>query len=494
MNNFSINGAFISAGTQLGSALNDILNADDIVPGSAPGYATCKLLYVAHILGAKIVEGPVKLAQSKKRVISIENAPPEALKIFEATRTKLRADYFVRNTMYLNRIYGTATLGCGFIDKDNTQPLDLNVVHKEEIYFVAFDSLNTSGSGVLDINPNSPGFLLPAANSSIAGKPWGRGHLITIQNGPPLYLEWSPSAYSFGGRSVFVACLYPMKSFIQTMICDDMVTRKAGLLVAFMKATGSIVNALQQAAASIKRFLLKSGATGEVLGVTTEDRIESLDLQNIDKAMVTARSNIIKNIATAVPMPARLIEQEAFAEGFGEGVEDTKEIIRYTEEIRGEMQPLYDFTDTICQHVAWSPEFLETLRAKYPEIYSRRSDAEMFYSLKNNFKATWPNLLEEPESEKAKQDKVRVEGMLEIVNTLRPMANENGQRALVQFVADNIGEYVALFPVPLSIDPDDFMERPPQPGELGAAPGEAADPEETAEPEKGKGRSLKAVK
>jgi hypothetical protein len=491
MSNFVVNGAFVSCSTPLGSALNDILKADDIVPGSQPGYATCKLLYVSHPLGSKIVEAPVKLAVSKKRIVTVEDAPTEVVKAFEDTRKKLRADYFVRNTMYLNRIYGTATLACGFIDKDNSQPLDLNTIHKEEVYFVAFDSLNTSGSGILDINPNSPGFLLPKKDFAIAGKPWGRGHTVTIQNGPPIYLEWSASAYSFGGRSVFVACLFQLKSFIQTMITDDMVSRKAGLLVAFMKATGSIVNALQQAAASIKRFLLKQGGTGEVLGVTSEDKIESLDLQNIDKAMITARSNIIDNIASAVPMPARLLKQEAFAEGFGEGEEDTKEVIRASDEIREEMQPLYDFSDTICMHVAWNPEFIQTLRAKYPEIYTGRSDADIFYSLKNNYKAAWPNLLEEPESEKAKQDKVKCEGLVAILQELRSMANENGQQALVEWVAGNIGEYTSLFPIPLSIDPADFTRQSPDPGELDA--GSEADPDATAEPEPTR-KGLKAVK
>ena len=40
----------------VGSSLQQILEADDIVPGSSPSYELCKLIYTYHTLGAKIVE------------------------------------------------------------------------------------------------------------------------------------------------------------------------------------------------------------------------------------------------------------------------------------------------------------------------------------------------------------------------------------------------------------------------------------------------------
>jgi hypothetical protein len=204
-----------------------------------------------------------------------------------------------------------------------------------------------------------------------------------------------------------------------------------------------------------------------------------------------ARTNIIKNIATAVPMPAKILEQEAFAQSLGgDGQEDTKDIVRYISEVRDDMEPLYTFTDPIAQRVAWSPEFMEAMRSKYPEVFSGKSDNEMFYSWANAFKATWPSLLEEPESEKAKVEKVKVEGALAILDSLKSMANENGQKALVNFLMGNVNAWRNLFPVPMDLDPDDFTRQMPEPGEMGAL---GADPEETSEPEKGK-PSLKAVK
>jgi hypothetical protein len=73
-------------GSQLSSALMDILVADDIVPGSEPSYQLCKTVYAFHPLGGKIVDAPIALAMSQKRKISIPNSPEERVReAFERT-------------------------------------------------------------------------------------------------------------------------------------------------------------------------------------------------------------------------------------------------------------------------------------------------------------------------------------------------------------------------------------------------------------------------
>jgi hypothetical protein len=450
----------VPTATECGEGLNEILMGGDILPGDTPSYQLCKTIYLFHPLGGKIVEQPVKMAQSQERLITIEDSPGEEVKeAFEQARKDIRADYYIRGCAFTARIYGVGTLACGTIGQSPEQPLQMEKLHSQRPYLVVMDALNTAGSIVLNQNPNDPMFQ-KVQGVAVSGVPWHQSRACVLFNEQPVYLSYTSSAFGFSGRSVFQRALYPLKSFIRTMITDDMVAQKAGLLIVFMKAAGSVVNALQQAAANLKRFLLKIAGTGEVLSVGHEDRVESVDMQNIDKSLIAARSNIIKNIATAVPMPAQIIEQESFAEGFGEGTEDTKNIVRFVNEVRDELQPLYTFTDAICQRLAWTPQFIQAMRTKYKELYRGKSDDEIFYAWKNKFKATWPNLLEEPESEKSKQEKVKLEGLVEIYQALASSADESNKAALAEWVQANCNEYRNLFPVPMAIDPDGMVEEP----------------------------------
>ena len=76
----------------------------------------------------------------------------------------------------------------------------------------------------------------------------------------------------------------------------------------------------------------------------------------------TARKNILENIALSSDMPAKLLNNETFAEGFGEGTEDAKVVAQYIDRIRTKMQPLYDFFDRIVMYRAWNPDFYKTMK------------------------------------------------------------------------------------------------------------------------------------
>ncbi len=73
----------LSIGQGLTTSLMQLLQAEDIVPGSAPSYETCKALYVYHPLGSKMADAPINMAQSQKREIEIPDAPPELVDEFE---------------------------------------------------------------------------------------------------------------------------------------------------------------------------------------------------------------------------------------------------------------------------------------------------------------------------------------------------------------------------------------------------------------------------
>ena len=51
-------------------------------------------------------------------------------------------------------------------------------------------------------------------------------------------------------------------------------------------------------------------------------------------------------------MPAILLNSETFTRGFGEGTEDAKAVAQYIDDVRKDLQPLYDFFVRIVQYRA----------------------------------------------------------------------------------------------------------------------------------------------
>jgi hypothetical protein len=183
-----------------------------------------------------------------------------------------------------------------------------------------------------------------------------------------------------------------------------------------------------------------------------------------DTAMTTARTNILRNIATAADMPAKIIEQESFAEGFGEGQEDTKNIVRYVNGVRKEMEPLYDFMDKIVQHRAWNVTFFESIVSAYPELYAGKDYKTVFYEWVEAFKAEWPNLLEEPESEQSKMEKVKLEGLVSVYDALSANADPENKARLAEWLMENVNEFKKLFKVGLDLDTEALAAyEPPHP-------------------------------
>lgn len=446
--------AFLGVTNSTPSALLDLLASDDILPGSAPSYQVCKTIYTYHPLGATMAEEPCRLAQSQKREIKIPGGPEEDLiEAFEKEWNKtgqIGADTIIKNAMSLSRVYGVASIAAVTPDVDTKDPLDLDQIYNVDLHYNVLDPLNTAGSLVLDQDPNSPDFQKPKYIEA-GGKHYHPSRTAIVMNEQPVYIEWTNSAFGYVGRSVYQRALYPLKSYIQSMITDNAVTEKAGLLVAKLKAPGAVIDQRTRSFFGFKRDQIKGGKTGNVLSIGETESIESLDLKNVKDAAEFARNNILKNIATAANMPASLINKETLTEGFGEGSEDAKQIARYIDGFREEMHPLYAWFDNIVMRRAWSPEFYETLQAKYDDLKKVPYETA-FYQWKNAFTATWPNLLEEPDSEKVKVDDTVTKAAIATFEVLAPTLDPVNKAAAAVWLADVINSRNFMFSQPLELD------------------------------------------
>ena len=433
--------SFIST-SPLGTALNRILSADEIVIGSQPSYQLCKDIYIYHPLGAKMAEAPVSLAQSQDREISVPNAPEEAVEAFLKEWEDLEASRYIFNTNVQARIYGLTSLVIGTVGADQSQPVDLKDLWKQKIYFNVFDPLNTSGL-IVDQDPNSPTFQ-KHGDIVCQGTRYHRSRTLTVQNEESLYIAWSDAAFSFSGRSVYLRALYPLKSFLNSMRTDDLVLRKAGVFIAKQKAPGTIVDRVMQTLWGIKRAILKQSEIDNVISIGIEEDVSTLNMQNVQVYDI-ARNNVIKNIATADNMPAKLLTQEAFVEGFGEGTEDAKAVAQYADRFRIKMAPIYRWFDVICMYRAWNEEWYETIRERHPEEYGDVPYSVAFYAWKNAFKATWPSLLKEPPSELVQVDDVKLKAAIALVQVLSPLLDPVNGARLIQTIYDNLNSHELLF-------------------------------------------------
>jgi hypothetical protein len=458
--------AVLSVGGNVPSQLMELLSCDGIQPGSPPSYETCKTIYSYHPMGAKMAEAPIEEAQSQEREITIPGAPEDDLKqAFNNEWAKIGrtgADEIIKNFMTMKRVYGISSLAYGSPDIPTNEPMPLDKLHELEIYFNILDPLNTAGSLVLNQDPNAPDFQKPQF-LRVAGHDYHPSRAVIALNEAPVYIEWTNSAFGFVGRSVYQRALYPMKSYIQTMIMDNAIAEKAALLVWKMESPGSIIDKVALAFGGLKRSFLKGARTGNVLSIGLNENIESVDLKNLRDAAEFARNNILKNMATAAKMPAVMLNEETLAEGFGEGTEDAKRIARFISRIRIEMGPAYDFMDRIVMRRAWSPEFYRSMQRKYSDYQSMPYETA-FTQWQNAFTATWPNLLVEPDSEKIKTEDVITKAAIACVEVMLPELDPENKAIAIEWLATVMGERKLMFSAPLQIDFDALRAyEPPAP-------------------------------
>ncbi|HAH1466601.1 DUF1073 domain-containing protein [Escherichia coli] len=443
-----------------------LLDSDDIQPGMSAGYQTCKTIYLFHPLGGKMVDRPIKMAMNESRTVHISQAygiEQRLREAFEREWKALGADKHIANAARISRIYGVSAIAMLVDNQEPSSAVDYRTLYKHNVTFNILDPLNTAGSIVLNQDPNAQDFQ-KVDGIRVAGKPYHKSRCVVQQNEDPIYLAYNSAAFGFTGRSVYQRALFPLKSFIQTMRTDDMVSVKGGLLVTKIQGPSSVVNNMMQKLSGIKRMMLKRGKTGEVLQIGANDSIESIDLSNLEKPLDSSRNHILENIAAAADMPAIILNSETFAQGFGEGTEDARSVAVYIDNIREWLEPLYDYFIRICQYRAWSIEFFNSLRADFPEL--KNTYSLYFSSWINNFEYRWPSSLKEPESEKVKVDEIRFKAIVSMLEVLLPQVNtdDENRALLIEWAQTNANANESLFPQRLDLDIDSLKaNRPEQP-------------------------------
>ncbi|WP_337049969.1 anti-CBASS protein Acb1 family protein [Serratia fonticola] len=448
--------ATLSVDTGIDANLSRLLMENDsIEPGDHAGYELCKQLWEFHPLGGKLVEKPITMALFKPRTNTVEGDEDKRLvTAFEDAWKRLDVTAKISNLFFVTRCYGAAVLAIGN-RKDGSKTdaaLELWGLEEDDVFINIFDPLNAAGSMGTTQDPNTAEFQQPNRHIRVAGETWHPSRTLRLFNGAPIYLSFQSSAFGYTGRSVFQRVVYPMKSFLQTMVTDNMVSNKAGVLVAKISQKNSVASAISAFALKVKRGMLKVSATENVISIGDGDSIESLDLQNVDKALTVSRDNIISNIAAGSDIPANLIKDEAFAIGFSDGTEDSKSVAQYIDSVRQKIDPVILFFERIVQHIAWSEAFFVTMQTDYPELYAGKSYKEVFYQWQQTFTSEWPPLMESPPETVQKSEGEVVKQVVELFNALAPRLDPANAATLVECIAEAVNRLSAFKDSPLVLD------------------------------------------
>lgn len=445
-----------------------VIMEENILPGHAPSYELCKLLYTSHPLGAKIAHMPIEMALGEERDIRVDAAvDDEPAKEFIHQWEIHGCDDIIARVGTKARIYGFAAMVFGAVDPVTGEPIPadkpipLNRLHELDVYFNVVDPLNTAGSVTLCQNPNDPDFLKSPAALSVNGTTYTKGRFVTLMNEGPEYLDYESSAYGYSGRSSFRRCVYPLRSYLETQIANNQVAHKAGVLIAKIKQASSTANRMMQVFSTLKAEKLRISGNENVITIGESEDVSSLNLQNVDSSLHGVRQSILEDIAAAASMPAQILKAETLAQGFGEGTEDAKQIAQYVTRLRRWLRPVYGFCDAVTMRRAWNPAFIRSVKGKNPEEYGDKSEETIFREWRDSFTAQWPADNRDVEAFEMTEKRFRI--LLDTAQILYPAVQNDpaSMAGLLEFVQTNInntGE--TLFAGELNIDTDAIHAMP----------------------------------
>lgn len=446
----------------IGTQLVSILLTDSIIPGASPSYEACKTIYAYHPLGRKMVEKPLEKMFSQDRRYSFPEHIPIADELILRFRNEYRrlggigADTIAYRILVLSRMYGVGTLSVGTKESMWDDPMDMATLYKQELNFNMLDPLNTAGSLVLQQDPTAADFLQPQ-------QVWAAGTKIhptrsaVIIHEQPIWIEWTDSAFGFIGRSIYQRALFPLKSYIYSMLADNETQRKLMLLVAKMESPGSVMDKRVFNFFGLRRRQLKDSATGNILSIGVDESIETLDMTNVDKAGNYSRTNIIRNIAASAGMPATFLLDERLAEGFGEGSEDAIQQANYIDGLRKSSRGIIDYLDRIVMYRAWNPEWYASIQSQYSEYAGLSYEAAMYHWM-DTFDAHWPNLYQPPENERLEAELRKVAVAMRVYETLGAGLDPVNRVALFEWLRGQIDDSEFFSKTRLDFDPELYEE------------------------------------
>jgi len=442
--------SIISASGQHNS-LRDLMQSNELQVGDLASYQICKTIFAYHPIGSKFATLPVDMAFSKPRGITLSDHPKIVKERFETTYEKLGVWSKIKQALILSRVYGMSSVMIGQYGKGLDEALDVTTIKTNPLFFNVLDPLNTAGSLINNQDPLS-GRFLSVSGVQVMGKPVHASRCFIKNNGEeqPLYLQWSQSAFCYGGRSVYQRALPLLKQYLKSIQVDEYLLDKVGALVVksgepqgvYDSFTGTMSKLIREMVKSL-RGISTDAATGEVTGgvlsMGKDDTVETLSLIHTNDVADGVRRRLLANLAATDGMPTTLLSDDPFATGHADGTEDRKKEAEYLEGIQSDAKELVDWLDGFVMRMAWDDEFLQQVKNDYPQ-YSNMSLNTIFYQFKNSFDWKFQPLIIEPEEIKVKNQTGKIANVAAVVGMLSGQVDDDSKSEILSWSAKMIND------------------------------------------------------
>lgn len=350
-------------------------------------YAECGRLYRYWALGQRLCERLPEKCFSVEREVFFDNAPEEVTERFKSVAKKMRVDKEVLNTLVLSRIYGQAVLFINSSKSALSEPISKKAIQQGDFIFQSCDPM----AGVVSINqdPSSVDFLR-ATSLTIGGKGVSPQRATISYNGQPMYLQYTGSNFTYGGRSVFENMIPIIRAWAENLQAMGRIGKRASSFFAFLRNLKKGGMSVQSAQASLE--IVKSVGDVGAVALSSEDRIEAPTTGGIGD-LDTLMARIEKEVAIASDTPLSVLLDERLANGFGNGTEDFKAIVQDLNSYREKViRPLYDFADPFILWKAFDRPFCEGLIKDNPDRYMGYSVEQLQNELTEGFSFDFGNL------------------------------------------------------------------------------------------------------
>ena len=377
--------------------MDDLYNVlADIDRNGRLEYTECARLYRYWPLGRRLAERIVSKAFSVEREISFGyGVPHEIIEEFKRVSKETAQDDAIKQAAILARIYGQAVLYAASDKEKLYEPLTNKKAQNGRLKFKAGDPLAIQVT--VNQNPQLLNFLYPE-RVEIGGSEISPQRATVLMNGIPMYLQYSGSSYSYGGRSVYENQLPIIRAWAQTLRSMGRISDRASGIYAFFsrfKKGGLEVNSAQKSLELIKTL---SDTGGVAMGA--DDRVEVPTTSGIGD-LESLMQRIEREVVTASDTPLSVLLDERLANGFGNGTEDFKTIIQDIDAYRNQyLRPLYEFSDIFVMWRAFTKPFLQKIIAENPK-YQGYTPTSLRMELINNFSFEFGNLYPASRKEEA---------------------------------------------------------------------------------------------
>lgn len=435
-----------------------LLESTTILPGAQPSYEMCKAIASAHPNGRRIVTASVNLAVAKGCHFNFPDDVENTLeKHLKDVLEEVGGFGPVKSLLEDKRIYGQAVMIIGAwhntLDEKtgktkkeyakSTENLSLDQIENWNLFFNIVDPQILGGRQNIGQNPTKEDYQKFGNIVEVESQTYIRSRFIGVLNTVPQWIWWSNSAYSFGGLSAYASCLYQLRTLLELEITLWFITKKMGLLVYKQKQDEDVPTEMSIQAQAHKARKAKRGETGNVLGISIEEDIQSINLTTLHQALAEAKKQALQGIAVATGEPATILGSESFANGWTSGNTDAELVKNFLKNVQtNEVEPVLRFMLSFVMKRAFTPEYLEQYNKEFQKKIRNADD------LLDSLTIEWPDPLSTEKDEinlSKEKDKQEIDQLNAFISAYSVISN--GVQTLPDTVAsmtkvliDNINE------------------------------------------------------